>query len=650
MSTNETKDRFPRTHLRREEDIRRRTSGGAFFDRLVRTSYPLIIEGLEPKVEEDNKWYKYVERTFERLSLMKHSLLSTNYQNQNTKIGVRRLLNRLLAMIQGHTIIVVLEKREQEKDYRVLFHTMHDPLWKSMFEEKLSEIGIVEGDHIYLKHSDHQEHLHKIFDDIFLAFINVDLPINYSPSFEFIQNAILKDFFVTYFLTDFQNDKDLLYALCKSDSIAEKFKRRGEKWENGRYKIHHPDLEHKNLPIQWPSKWERKHKNWPEDFYNEHFEKISTLFDEQYQQIYDSPLLSNNLTTIPNIIFSIRMFSREKERYSGKTESEGHYLYDVRTIIPKTQQEHIRQVFKDMEKSHFKDKYFNGAHEFFWQEIKNGSKSDERIEKILEDMQSPYGYGARALSDMIFSGGFVRIATDPFPENGIYRLHKTLWDEAQRLFSGTDTYTKEEYEKFIDYRRMVYHYYMTAAMTPKGKGTEVFLAPGLVGGSPWCSLAFLINKENDDHQKWIDCFHFYHDIHQLIMHNLRNSLKRHFLKEIAELMSDLTKSLTKKHFGKRQIEDFGYNFNIRAEYLSRIYPFRLIQLIYCEPNTKGIEYELELKFNNHFFEIRLSDNPFFTKNTVYNFLNEDEVTVALQNAHQSAYEKILKNWEKENTN
>lgn len=581
--------------------------------------------------ENDIERIQNYKNNIERITLTRLSLLMADYGNRHDNSVIRRFMNRLLAMTQdgeSHRIILVLDQSSENQDYRLLYHTMHDHLWKETFESILlrrKTTYLSSGckkkpgeNHIFFQHDRYHDYACPFFQNIYLIFMEaffIDKNDSSKETFRcrFIKKKKLNiQFSLPTLLDELQNQDSTLYEIYSPDVLKRKLNKRQEKWDNGHYETPCPDPSYEKLPDNCITEWEQNYRTnngaLSQNFYDYHLKEVEKIINAEYIKICRSSFLWNETFNVSNIFFSVRMFSRDSKRFPTANNKNGTYPYDVYTIIPEQQYSHLSSALSRLTKRSHKGKRFKGRDDFFWREI----KSLKGRKKILSETQTRWGDYARALSDMTYNGGFVRLAMHTFPENSANRLGNNIWEKAQDK-ELSDKILREDPE-FLDYRRIVYHHYIMSLATPHATDAKLFLIPSMIGGSPWCCMAFLLHAQNNDlHQTWVNGYIIYHDIYKQVIHNIGSEVTTLYMDELRNLYYEI---LLYAFDNKESFDasDFIYQFNLRTKYLCRIYPFQQV-ILKKNPNTdKKNPRELD-------FIINLNDNPYFSKSTDYAFLD-----------------------------
>lgn len=623
----------------------------------------------------DTEIEQEIKERIERLTLVKHSLLSTAYRNRHHSVGINQLLNRLFALQQDHVVIVVLDKPKKAKtSYRVIMHTKLDPLWQKHFEQNvlIGEHSRIEGNHIYWSDSYAEKNKYQFHKTKWFAFFKPQYD-SYPPKFRPFtdeksgaEGSTLKEFAEHLKLAESKE----FDALHLSKVLDDQFKRRADCWEpcedtgfphfnlrllkkkkgdpayleDSDTSVSIDDLvKFKNIsPIRHP--WRVQYPIWPQGFIDACHNNATELFESLYGHFKNSPLLRQNVSdtgekaVAANLIFSVRAFTSEEIRYRGESDK-AHYRYKTYTFLPKDQKKELREGFVSLnrEKLEKQKKLFGGYDAFFWELIENG-----QIDEILEEIEKPEGSTARTLSDRVFESGYVKVSYNPFGVGGNakYRLDKGVFDAAQPQKEGQKQVVSD------DYKRFVYHHYLSCVLSPDSKKPAILLVPVHIAGAPWLCISFFYDAaKHRKHQSFLDNFHFYSSI----AHYIKQDISRRMRQAYLETLGDMYYYLILEFFGKRnRAKDldkllFEEIFNYYTKIIARIFPFRW--LVIRPPNEDDIGKVfacwIEPK-NGYFFKFSLFKNPYFTENIIGTFISEIDVINTLKVAGKRAFHKIEK--------
>lgn len=616
----------------------------------------------EEKIKHKQRMTDTEHNRNEKITLIKHSLLSAIYQNRHEKVEIWQLLNRFLALIQDHVVIVVLSKQEEQNRYKIIYHTMFDPVWQNEFEKELQRKGEVEGDHIYWSNeycesgnNSYILHETKRFAFFIANFSHNDRGSYDPPVFELCSEDKLEEYCIPDLLREFSSNDEhaprkkqtLLNNLYLSEKLNDKFQYREQFWEKGNYnarKLYSDETRHVESLIEFDKFLPETLKavkavypKWPQDYFKIQHSIISSIFEKTFNDIKDSPIFftestlhtGNLLIHDPptNVIFSIRSFSTDRMRYRGKSDSP-HYPYEVRTFLPDSQKKQLRNVLGSLKKENIPEsRLFNGNDSFFWDHLEKGE-----IDEIFNIIESPEGETARALSDMVFTSGFVRVSDSPFRTKGINRLDKHVWEKAQEGIM-TD-----------DYKRLVCHHYLGYVMVPIAKQLSAFLVPVQVSGTPWGCLAFFYDSGNNDntHKRWVQNYHYYFSLSDHVFSDIRSRLKMLFLASIEELYGLLVNYFFGTASEKKFPDDksvFASTFNQCAKIVARMYPFDLVILGGISLKESSASYKV---VNKAQLPIQLIENPYYTRRITKSFTSYKEIIHCFRQAEYTrAFRKKL---------
>jgi len=584
----------------------------------------------------------------ERAILIRNDLLSANYQNRYLQTGIRQVLNRLLVCLQEPYVIVILSKSEKKDKYQILYHTFFDPLWKDHFENFLIDeekgIGKLEEDWIYVDRKKYKKSIFKIFDKEYIMLFKVDFSLNIPRFIIRIRKQLEHDkkFDEVSALKSLLTEKTK--QLYLSENLSGQFRSKENCWKNGKIIINDKCSNY-------------QHNKLNDEIIKKQFEEISRIFNEEYKRILDSPLLSPSGKNPPNIIFFLKNYIQDQPRYHGKNgKLKGCYTYNVRVVIPDMQKDNIRHTLQALSECEIKtkgdDKYFKfpiytvskdgekciyektgkeeenkifpGDDSFFWEEI----KTPEGREKIIGVMESSFGIKARSLSDPTLSSGYVYINHNPFSNGGTNRLEDSEKDK------GKDS---------DNYRRLVSYHYIMSLMASADGDISGITVPGSVNGSTWFCMTFLSKNNQDEQERWLDNYHFYHSICHYTIRGIRRRLKNRYLEAIGEIYFNYIGSVVTKYIEKSNNElknkAIGDNYidfqkdvcdyiNNDLLIMARIYPFNALEFTVMPRNSN----KFPEKENDFYHEILsrfkclvvIKDNPFFIRDES-NFLKKKEI-------------------------
>lgn len=588
----------------------------------------------------------------ERGLLLCNSIAIENYRDRGEKQGVRGFLNRLQLLMQEPMVVAVLSEvtispDESEKfagkHFRVLFHTMLDPLWKEQFEIRLRDEefqGFTLNDYFYLPFAKAKGKVIKIHNDHHALFFRMDLKnIDTNTRLPFILYNEHDNVSLREFLKHFREDSILHNALV-SDGLSLEFDKRAsdKHWQNGRIILREPDTD-----LSYDFGLSGLDPQAASCFYSDCHNKISEIFNVCYQKVYKSSLIKLNDLQPPNLMFAVRFFDSTEKRFSGSGARDPLYPYGVRAVIPELQRQdflHSLNLLGDLQKDHrFRDfwrnkesgvfhfpkplsrsrKYcdltskdfpqggnhrFMGSDEFFWEML----NSSGGVESIVEEMKLPYSLEARPLSDIVFSGGFVRIAPEPYAASRGVRLNYSA------CIRGPQS---------ADYRRTVYYHYLMSMAARGGGSVSSLLVPGIVNGTPWFSMGYYFSSGEREHQRWLNCYHFYHSVARSFIRGIRIRLRKLYLDELTRIYASAVRVSLPRDHPHLMLEKYPGMVNPYFRLLCRVYPYDLVQLEFLakerypdllelkeDEREQGV-HELVLSGQRFYFRVYTQANPYF---------------------------------------
>jgi len=587
----------------------------------------------------------------ERITLVKNSLLSAHYQNRWSDVGLQQIINRILLLILERRVAVILEKIQRVEGgetktdgYKILHHSCLDPFWHKDFEDYIEntlyknlisqnknsdgclviDCKKLDDPKINRENIEIEDCLIPFCGDKYFMFHRVCSTQDKDPSLEIDTRT---------FPPVSKNDDPILSALAEELESALKNQNIAD------YFIHNDKINNETIFRKYGERHEAKiskalseqlKQDWPDEgtgyFKGTRFEEMKKIFDREYQKIRRSALLTGKKAeSVPNIFFSIRTFSQQACRFDdGKNNERKLYPYGVRLIIPDTQRADLKEGFKRFRNEYgasnkrlrLKDAGGEYIDDYFWEKLGYGEGNDEGIDEILDTLASPYGICARGMSDTVFMSGYINIKEDPFSFGATNRLEKS------ELEKGYDS---------NDYRISVYFHYMLLmiflqknklpAEKKQKENLFVLLIPGNVGGSPFFCTGFVFKREGQqDHQSWLDSYHFYHSIRHYLIRSIRRKIRTLYLDEIQNIyenkQDDFLDNLVNEDTFRP--DEVCNRLNRAFKELSRVYPFQYIKFKYV-PKAEQLSYQKKhaplsfLKYvgSNISFAVHANDNPFF---------------------------------------
>lgn len=588
------------------------------------------------------------ERT--RVTLITHALLSVFTQNLEGRAAVFQFLNRVMSLFFQPVGLLFLSydtfKRGGVPDsqYRLIFHTIQDPLAKRSFEHDLITrfSGVQKHSSKSRRHSPRaeseqivvfaadspiSEYLHPVFSlNYRIVLVSCesapDSPVH-GRGFHYVkpgsnQNSrMLSSVFAPTKFLAFREVVDIAHGM--SEEFRELTARFGRVVDIAQGTLNSSDAA----------------------------QYISLLIDSvrqevlegEYARIWDSPLLCKEKKNPSNIFFFLRTYTSRDLRF-------GAYNYDVRFIFPESQQEDIRNVLQTIAESRdpdvicafnkgksgdsgklpertSRDWYFLNkkvsvskegtrsyvlrtglapernmrypAHELddqFWSHL----EKQEAVDELLSCLRTRFGKDARSMSDPVFSSGIAYTLYHPFREGGLDRV------KPKELARGYQS---------CDVRRLIASHYLFSAMAPKSGNLAILLVPIFLSGAVWMTVGVItdlsIFDQNDattesrsgggaDYTNeplpqliWERFYHFYYDIGVRLARRIRFSAKKLFMHEVYTVVFQGIRDLSDvmlsggKYNPRRRI----YDIHRRLSLIALVYPFDVpsIEVIEVTPDA-----------------------------------------------------------------
>lgn len=319
---------------------------------------------------------------------------------------------------------------------------------------------------------------------------------------------------------------------------------------------------------------------------------------------------------LPNIFFFTRFYSRKKERF--KTEDFEGYSYNIRMVIPESQQKSILSYLIEIQKRgkeetlrrsnssyHGLDKgnqLIESIDNYFWCLL------NDSPQKILDILMSNVGDNARSFTDSVFSSGTIHFR-EPFKIAGIDRIIK----------SDCKTFDDIPEQDIKDFIRIVSFYYIIDAMAPwvsdSGECNKyLILYPIEVSGKIMSIVGQAINMTKNeflDRNSWEAIYYFYHYVFLRVEIGYRSKIKQSYLKEISNNLKGLLLK-TILHGGLKStkyedIEKVIVDINKYVSYFSRFHSYNNISISIKESDITS---DITL-FGEHDLLIKLKDNNYF---------------------------------------
>ncbi len=611
----------------------------------------------------------------ERVTLVKHSLFSAFYQNRWPVVDLNQIINRLCMLLQERCVIVLLERKENI-GYTILHHTCLDPFWKGDFENYIKntlykevisqkhpseDLIILDKDRAESfeieinekkRYINIKEYLIKFHEDKYFMIHKMYSPRDTKPTAKgkrtFLPISIKSNEYLYYLSKTLSCDKNnpvdpVIDKIFSDKKLNERISRKAKNWKKQKIKreVAPPSL----LNLYWKYTTNDSKKS-----FEDNFKEIRKIFNQEYLNIRESPLLTSNSKT-PNIIFFIREFTQKELRFRRKPGEERYYPYRIRILIPDAQKDDLRKGFEELKEKRTNiidfHKYLTVKNVrddgFFWKLLEKPGG----IDKILEIIEKPNQLCARSMSDASFESGYVNIKEGPF------------------TFGGTSRLEKEELEKYgksEGYQRSICIHYAFTIMSPRAdanKNFQILTVPGSVGGSPLFCAGFVYPLIKDDdkpkypreyHRMWLNNYHFYHAICHYLIFNVRTKITRLYLDKVRYIYENSQDDILNKivhgiSFNKKDICDL---LNPQFHILCRIFPFELIKLHETLSDQSSVDKEKLTSFDIYYaggnfpLAVYVHKNPFFLNQiTSSSILEENQIEECINTANDCLKQRLI---------
>jgi hypothetical protein len=499
------------------------------------------------------KDYKLSHNDYAALVLIKHSLYRIVVEGADKPHGVYQFFNRLSVLFQEPTVFVVYKENENGVCDLLLplFHTYTDPENKDKYDRAMEE-HVRKGDW-------NVDDLTRLYDTHYyllplrvkrtgVRYNGVLVDSNLEFGLYGKDKDIYKIFQALFHKPESEQDPVSEFLSVKThiqkqlNKIAEKYDEKSDKEQSPiLYKYKYIDLDLAFVDVN--------------DMLFKHVENF--ILEPVYQKYLGSPLLSrlDDVLQPENICYFVRTYDSDDDirRYKGR------YDYNIRMLIPPSQEEEFKRVFENIQTSLITKKS-NDKHWLFGTKTLHVFQNERMqalfvdtlkkkggINKVLKILRTPYGRHARAFVDTVFQSGFCDIRRDSLKSGlGLDRIEKEHLD-------------KKDVE--VDKIRIVALYYLFSAMasefanqTKKNgeiqgqKHISCNIRPLRVGYSPW--LAFVTFSDFDSGKRtnnqenflnWSRYYHFYHDVTIPQGQKIRVNAKRSYFHIIALIVSETMK-------------------------------------------------------------------------------------------------------------
>ncbi|MES2662126.1 MAG: hypothetical protein V4629_02365 [Pseudomonadota bacterium] len=574
---------------------------------------------------------KNMRDILERVYLIKQSLLSSDIQQRIVKVGHRQIISRLRIFFQENAASVLLEKDVANGWYKVLHHTVLDPVWKDDFEttlkkpEKLHKLPSKNKNpnYIYLDLEECQNYVFPIHKNIFLLCFLADFKKSkgYEPpefkAIKFKNGESSDNHSFEELVKEVERDSAFKYFYAnKINVMTEPFCKEGANWWHKQsIKIDDPDIkftpqEKLYLKTYKKNKAAEDCRDEIQYFFDEHYKKAVHVFEFIYESFKGSPLLCKNGKAPPNIMFGIMMFDRETKRYRGSlngklANSDGAYSHGVRHIVPDSQRKDIKEALK-------------------------GKLSPKEIDEMLDNAERPFGDKARSVFDAAFCGGYVQFLNEPIKYNIFNRLDEPE-GPPEKIYKNDP-----DYKRLLDYTNCAEIFFSQPDKTAKYKQ---IIVPIHIAGAPVYAMGHIVKCDTNDPQKtWREIYHFYHSVANYAIRSIRTRVNNLYIKEIQDTYYNVLHAIVyeianSKNNLEYTPEEVANRLNTPLKLLSRVYPFQYVKFTW-NPNAKTSKDQISFKVldDTWNYKVGIYDNPYFKLNTPGIFLKIDQIEIALQQA------------------
>lgn len=281
---------------------------------------------------------------------------------------------------------------------------------------------------------------------------------------------------------------------------------------------------------------------------------LTNIINRLYKDLSKTPLIRNKDKIPPNLFFFVRYYdipeTINRSHRKGKNKTSPACPYSLKIIIPPLQREDLASALKiisdskrDRKKEYWLYRY-DGVVEKnscfpdgklddeFWDEFetaKKDKKTKEVIEKMIDELQEPFGKGARSFVDPALASGYIHFKKGVYKSGGAERLDETTRD------MGFES---------VDVKRQVYLHYLLSASAPSSsfKNLSTTTIPLNVQNEPYVAIVQSMIDEKSDKANWPRNYHFFSDIARHCVRKLRYYSRREFRKQVELVFFDTFKN------------------------------------------------------------------------------------------------------------
>lgn len=607
-----------------------------------------------------------------RIYLVKHALYKAYTESRIEKISIQKIMNILLLLFQS-PVVLSLYREESKSIYRNIYNTIGDSGISDDFYKYLSKYNIGNERNDYLSSDYIDEYLH-IIPSMGYGFLIFNITRKEKEKIKVIFNIVSRSPNKYNHRERNSNLFEALWGMLNKTPYAYKIGlSKHVKNVLDDLKIKHPNYNNSTIFTS---------ENIPPVFHVKCINGVKDVIEVVYKSIYRTPLLSTEEKFPPNVFFFIKTYT--KDNYTRFH----NYNYEVSIILCDTQKYHVEKTLQlirnsqsssdgtwsfpltkfttedgktrhDMAFFNFEknDEYPNeNLKNKFWELLsgKNG------IDIIIAAIEAPFGENAMSLVDPSMSSELLYVRRKPFLYGGLDRISSKI------DYSEIDLSDK----KNVDILRIISIYYLMASASPESsiETLRVLVMPTKISGATvFCTATTttseeevkinkyikeleeenitekekklrIENKENklrEEDSTWDYFYHFATDIGTKVTNISRNVLKKKYIELIDYIFKTQLHEnviLIKKGEFNFKSKDFIVNVNNHFIWMSRIYPYNVIQI----SDENSYNKNQSFKISKDIFYMSFIENPFFDKSSDRIFISDDFMLMTVNNSSKKA--------------
>ena len=543
-----------------------------------------------------------------KLALTERALHSNYTRKRLHRVSIHQFVNRLLLLFQKPRIFLFY--RKTDKGWQYVFSTYRDVLYLNHFRETvLSPLhNSLDNEDIRLYSPPNQTEwpneplaikadntISTGYGVVMISAENrgMDGRVLFSSACK-EDYVLLKEFWSRFLGAEYSRDLGVAERLRKQlDTITH---------EPGADGVMVHSLSEKDVA------WDNEKED--EKFISSQLNILTSIMEDLYKGVCETPLVCNKGRTPPNLFFFLRYYGapEHNNRFKNGVLSDScsnenkPYPYSLKMIIPPTQKQHLMEMLenirtftryaKDSDRweykytrlKQFQDIFLEPPveeHERFrnrnwdkqfWEDIKEGENGFERI---INDLQEPYGKGARSIVDSALMSGYTHYRSGIFSHSGSERIIKDIADR------GSDS---------VDVRRMVNLHYVLSSTSQKSTVDTLgtMSVPLHVASQAYMAIAQATVLEADDEsiceggkfRVWPRNYHFFTDVGRYCVRGLRYRVKHEYREQLKEQVILVFKEVIDRDerlLG--EVRDRVCNeLNRRFKLLCRVWPYPLVKV------------------------------------------------------------------------